>query len=184
MSKAKELLLECKIAKGVTTDYQLADALQIRRQRISEIMKTGKADEYACFRIAEALHREPSEIIAEIRAETDKRNADFWRDFLQRRGLPGLAMGALLLTCSGSYTREAAAAEMPGAHNGKLRQRARYPLTTKTAARRFFFGWNQQAENRALEARSIQAGGFLTPSLPRRVPPQPRPRRGNPRAFG
>lgn len=116
--RTRELLLECKVALGVSSDYALAAALKIPRARISDYMKGDRIpDEYACFRIGEALGREPSEIIAEIRAETDEKHAEFWRDFLQRRGLLGLVVGASLLSYSISYAPESAAAECLNAHN-------------------------------------------------------------------
>lgn len=142
--RARELLLECKIAKNVSTDYALAGALKIPRERISDYMAGRRVpDKYACFRIAEALGREPSDVIAEIEAETDEKHREFWRDFLQRRGLLGLAAGISLLSCSVFYAPDAGAAELlsnADAHNDTLRQRRKRPLTAvKTAFGRFFY---------------------------------------------
>ena len=99
MSKAKELLLECKIKLGVKTDYKLAQALKTSTARISDYM-SGKRnpDAYACMQIGLVLHRDPLLILAEIEAETEKNETRklFWKDFLlqvrqaTRRGLPML----------------------------------------------------------------------------------------------
>lgn len=87
MSKAKELLLECKVKLSVQTDYKLAQALKIDRARVSDYMSGKRApDAYACVRMAIILRRDPAEIIAEIEADTEKNaeRREFWRDFLQR----------------------------------------------------------------------------------------------------
>lgn len=87
MSKAKELLLECKIKIGVKTDYKLAQALQIDRARISEYMLEKRTpDTYACVQIALILHRDPAEIIAIVESESEKneKRRAFWLGFLQR----------------------------------------------------------------------------------------------------
>lgn len=111
--RTRELLLECKVRLKVESDYALAQCLKIPRERISDYMnERRKPDEYACFRIAEALQRDPAVVIAEIRAEDGEKHAEYFRDFLQRRGLVELAAGALLLTCSASYTPEASAANL------------------------------------------------------------------------
>lgn len=104
MSKAKELLLECKIKLGVQTDYKLAQALKIPRMRIGDYMRGNRVpDAYACVRIALALKRDPAEIIAEIEAETEKNpeRKAFWADFLQRVKTAGrFGMLAVLFTTS------------------------------------------------------------------------------------
>lgn len=84
--KARELLLECKIAKKVTSDYALGKALEIRRQRITDYMNgTRKPDTYAAVKIALCLRRDPAEIIAilEAEGEKDEKRKAFWVDFLQ-----------------------------------------------------------------------------------------------------
>lgn len=111
MSKAKELLLECKIKLGVQTDYKLAQALKIDRARISDFMSEKRApDAYACVRMALILKRDPAEVIAEIEADTEKNEMrrEFWRDFLQRvrqaaklGTLAAIFMGSLLGSISG-----------------------------------------------------------------------------------
>lgn len=87
MSKAKELLLECKIKLGVKTDYKLAQALEIHNGRISAYMNGKEVpDAYACVRMALILGRDPAQVIAEIEADTEKNatRREFWADFAQR----------------------------------------------------------------------------------------------------
>lgn len=109
MSKAKELLLECKIKLGIQTDYKLAQALKINRGILSGYMKNKEEkgyrvpDAYACVRIALALRRDPAEIIAEIEAETEKNpeRKAFWADFLLHVKKAGrFGMLALIFTTS------------------------------------------------------------------------------------
>lgn len=86
MSKAKELLLECKIKLGVKTDYKLAQALEMHRARVCAYMSNKEVpDAYACVRIALILERDPTEVIAEIEADTEKntKRREFWADFAQ-----------------------------------------------------------------------------------------------------
>ncbi len=87
MSKAKELLLECKIKLGIQTDYKLAKALETHNGRIADYMSGKRSpDAYTCVRIALVLGKDPAEVIAEIELETDKNETRkaFWRSFLQR----------------------------------------------------------------------------------------------------
>lgn len=111
MSKAKELLLECKIKLGIQTDYKLAQMLKIHRGLVSDYMNGKRVpDAYACVRIALALKRDPAEIIAEIEAETEKNpeRKAFWADFLQHVKKAGrFGMLALIFTtslCAGQQT--------------------------------------------------------------------------------
>ncbi len=90
MSKAKELLLECKIKLGIKTDYKLAQALDMHRARISSYMSEKETpDAYACVRMALILGRDPAEIIAIVEADTEKnvKRRAFWADFAQRAKL-------------------------------------------------------------------------------------------------
>lgn len=99
--KTKELLLECKIAAKVSSDYALAKALGLHRQLISDYMSGKRVpDAYAAVRIALLLKRDPAEIIATIEAETEKNPAKraFWADFLQRVKKAG-ALGTLGVLC-------------------------------------------------------------------------------------
>lgn len=87
MSKAKELLIECKIRLGVKTDYKLAQALQIHRGIVSDYMSGKRVpDAFACVQMALVLQRDPAEIIAIVESESEKneKRRTFWLDFLQR----------------------------------------------------------------------------------------------------
>ena len=118
MSKAKELLLECKIKLGIESDYKLAQALEIHRTRVSEYMSEKRTpDAYAAVRMAGILERDPAEIIATIEADSEKnpKRREFWRDFLQRakraarRGmlvfLCGLTLWGVQATAGGGFSR-------------------------------------------------------------------------------
>ena len=104
MSKAKELLLECKIKLGVQTDYKLAQALELHRGNMSAYMSGKRTpDSYACVRIALILKRDPAQVIAEIEADTAKneKRKTFWLDFLQRaKQAAKLGTLAVLFTAS------------------------------------------------------------------------------------
>jgi predicted transcriptional regulator len=115
--KTKELLLECKVRLKVSSDYAVAKALEIDRATVSHYMKgTRKADEYACFKIAECLGRDPAQVIAEVNAENDTKQGVYFRDFLRRQSLPVLVALSVSTSCA-TYTPEASAAAPNGAHN-------------------------------------------------------------------
>ena len=102
MSKSKELLLECKIAAGIKTDYKLAKILEIHSGRIADYMNEKRTlDNYACMKIAILLKRDPAEIIATIEADTEKneKRRTFWADFLQRAQQAGrvLTLGLIFI---------------------------------------------------------------------------------------
>lgn len=119
--RTKELLLECKVKLGVKSDYALAQGLNIARQRISDYMdESRKPDEYACFKIAECLEKDPALIIAEIRAEEGEKHAEYFRDFLLRQSLPVLVALSVSISCA-IYTPEASAA-MPSQPVGWMNQ--------------------------------------------------------------
>lgn len=121
--KTKELMLECKIKLKISSDYGIAKALDILPQRVSDYMKgTRKADEYACFKIAECLGRDPSQIIAEVNAESDTKQGAYFRDFLRRQSLPVLA-ALLVSTSCATYTREASAATYASADTPRIMYR-------------------------------------------------------------
>ena len=101
MSKAKELLLECKIKLGIESDYKLAQALEIHRGIVSDYMNEKRTpDAYAAVRMAGILGRDPAEIIATIEADSEKnpKRREFWRDFLQR-AKRAARQGMLVLLC-------------------------------------------------------------------------------------
>jgi transcriptional regulator with XRE-family HTH domain len=100
MSKAKELLLECKVKLGVKTDYKLAQALELHRGILSDYMSGKRVpDVYVCMRISLILQRNPAEIIAMIEGESEKneKRKAFWLDFLLH-AKQAAKLGMLLLT--------------------------------------------------------------------------------------
>lgn len=93
--KTKELLLEVKVELGIKSDYALAQALDIPRQRISDYMSGRlQPDTYALMQIAMKLKRDPIAVIAEVEAENAKteKKKDFWRSFLRPVGILSLML--------------------------------------------------------------------------------------------
>jgi transcriptional regulator with XRE-family HTH domain len=105
MSRARELLLECKIKLGIQSDYKLAKAFEIHTGRIADYMSGKRTpDAYTCVRIALVLGKDPAEVIAEIEAETEKNETRkaFWLSFLARishTAKRGTLWGMFLILC-------------------------------------------------------------------------------------
>lgn len=101
MEKIKRLLDDVKIAKGISTDYALAKALDLPRPRIHDYYK-GKTtpDVFACLKIAEALGKPLDVIVAivEIDAEKNDKRREAWVEYSKRFG--GLAASFMLWVCS------------------------------------------------------------------------------------
>lgn len=81
---ATELLEEVKAKTGAASDYKLAQVLDFSKQKVSDL-RSGKEKPgaYECAKIAEALGRDPLEVIAQVEAEaarTEKKR-QFWRSF-------------------------------------------------------------------------------------------------------
>lgn len=168
--KAKELLLECKVRLKVSSDYALANALKVPRARIGEYMRGDrKPDEYACFRIAEALQRDPAEVIAQVNAETEGAKGEFFRDFMLRHGLPVVLVLSLSTysDSSGAVPRGTTGEET--AHNGTLwRNRRHNPRRldrpTRTRLGGFFTVWRYpRGQNRLHEAGCVLRGAAQAP---------------------
>lgn len=129
-----ELLNDARSSTGSENDNQLAQVLEIPRQRISGIRAgSEKPSPYTCARLAQALKRDPLEIIAMVEAESAKNETQraFWRSFKfsgMRSNLGLLLCGTLAFLGVGSYGGNAAAAEGTNSHNGDFRksQRRRY----------------------------------------------------------
>jgi len=113
--RTKELLLQCKIKLGIKSDYALADALKIRRARISDYMlEKTKPNAYAAVKIAECLRIDPLALIAEFEQMTAKTEIErsFWADFRLRieKPIKGFLMALLCaLTLSAGLKQENAA---------------------------------------------------------------------------
>lgn len=83
--RGKEIMMEVKIKKGITTDYKLAQALKITTARASDYMKGKRAPNvYTLTQAALILGVDPMRLIAEVEAETEKneKKRKFWQDFL------------------------------------------------------------------------------------------------------
>jgi len=96
MNTIKTLLDQVKKAKGVESDYALAKALEIPKQRISEYYKgRNSPDEFVYLQIAKALNRpyESIQTAVRIEAEKDESRREVWREHLKRIG--GIAAGWL-----------------------------------------------------------------------------------------
>lgn len=91
MENVKSLLDACKAAKGVESDYALAMALNLPKQRISDYYKrTGSRvpDEYACLQIAKALNRPLADVLAVVRIseEKDEKRRAAWVEYYKSIG--------------------------------------------------------------------------------------------------
>ena len=91
MENVKSLLDACKAAKGVESDYALAMALNLPKQRISDYYKrTGSRvpDEYACLQIAKALNRPLADVLAVVRIseEKDEKSRAAWVEYYKSIG--------------------------------------------------------------------------------------------------
>lgn len=79
-----ELLDAALIKTEAVSDYKLSQVLEIPKQRISA-MRSGseKPNSYICAKLAQALGRDPMEIIAMVEAESAKSETQraFWRSF-------------------------------------------------------------------------------------------------------
>lgn len=115
MTKTQHYLGMVKERLGLTSDYQLAAAIEVNKGRISEMMKgTKHATPYVAFKIAEILSLEPACVLAEIESESapTEQQKDYWKGFVSRVGrqAAGIAALALLGSFSASYTPDTEAA--------------------------------------------------------------------------
>lgn len=137
MSRAKELLLECKIKLGIKSDYALAKALKSSTGMVSHYMAGKRSpDPFTCLQMALILKRDPLEIIAEVEAESEKneKKREFWRDFLvQARKVTGRGLLAVL-ACMLFWWPVPKAQAADAAHNGGKRKTA----DRRTLERRMF----------------------------------------------
>ena len=97
MENTKKLLDAVKKAKGIESDYALAKALDLPKQRISDYYK-GKTspDKYACMKIAESLSKPLADVIyaVELDAEKDESRKEAWRRYYKSIG--GIAASVML----------------------------------------------------------------------------------------
>jgi len=100
--RTSELLKDCKIKLGISSNYALAKALKIPTQRIYDYM-TGKREPnaYALARIADCLGLNPLELIVEFEEVSAKNETErsFWADFRLRIVKPSRGL-ILALLCA------------------------------------------------------------------------------------
>ncbi len=104
MKTIKALLDETKAAKGVSTDYALAKALDLHSGLISDYYSGKRSpNEFACLKIAEALGKDYAEISAIVRivAEKDENRREVWRRYYKSIG--GFA-ASFMMMCLTSVT--------------------------------------------------------------------------------
>jgi len=100
-----EYLDRCKAVLGVTSDFRLAELLDIPRMRVSDYrLDKIKFDEYACFKIAEVLEESPTKIIARVLATKAKSPAKslFFQQFFMIAGL-WITLGVMLPFLGSTY---------------------------------------------------------------------------------
>jgi len=89
MKTIKALLDETKAAKGVSTDYALAKALDLHSGLISDYYSGKRSpNEFACLKISEALGKDYAEIsaIVRIESEKDENRREVWRRYYKSIG--------------------------------------------------------------------------------------------------
>lgn len=82
-----EYLDAAKEKLGIESDYELAKRLDIGRSAISDYRHGRRSpDDYAAFRLAVILEKDPAEIVADLAGQTEKdqKKAAFFRDFASR----------------------------------------------------------------------------------------------------
>ena len=98
MGNIKKLLDEAKQKLKIESDYALAKALNLPKQRISEYYKGINApNKHACLKIAEALNMELGEVISQVEldAEKDEKKREDWRRYYKSIG--GFAASFMLI---------------------------------------------------------------------------------------
>lgn len=104
--KTAQYLDECKKTLALTSDYKLAKMWEIDDGIVSRY-RAGKLkpDVYLCFRIAETLHKSPTEIIAELESENTKNEVKslYFKRFFSIVGL-WITLGVVLPICNPKYT--------------------------------------------------------------------------------
>lgn len=118
-----KLLDDAALATGSSTDYKLAQVLDLKRQKIFA-MRAGseKPSSYVCAKLAQVLKRDPLEIIAMVEAESAKSETqrEFWRSFKfsgMRNSLGLLLCGTLGFLGAGWNGGNAEAGTVANSHN-------------------------------------------------------------------
>lgn len=87
--KIENLLDQTKHALSIKTDGQLARALGVSKQSVSDYYNGHRApDDYACLKISEALDKPLDTIIATVKAATEKDETrrEAWENYMKRLG--------------------------------------------------------------------------------------------------
>lgn len=98
METVKNLLDEVKAKHNVKNDIGLAKLLDIPTQRISDYYKSIRSpDEFACLKISEYLGKPLAEVIATVKADTEKdeKRRNEWVKVLKRLG--GVAASFMMI---------------------------------------------------------------------------------------
>lgn len=85
---------------GLSSDYALAQELNVSRAAINLYRKGKPADEYFLFQIAEIIKEDPARMIAEVRAEAEKdeKRREFWiKKAAAYRGVAASLVGTFIL---------------------------------------------------------------------------------------
>jgi hypothetical protein len=101
MENVKKLLDEVKEKAGITSDYALAKTLELPSPRICDYYKGNRApDEFACLKISEYLGKPLAEVIATVKADTEKneKRRNEWVKMLKRLG--GVAASFMMIAFS------------------------------------------------------------------------------------
>lgn len=109
--KTTEYLDRVKEKLAISSNYAVAKALEIERQRVNDYYRGERVpDSYACTKIAVLLGEDPALVIAEIQAEseTNAKKRSFWRDFVSRVGKLAVVIVASIFMLS--YAHESMAA--------------------------------------------------------------------------
>lgn len=96
-----EYLYRIKQLHRISSDYKLAEFLNIPRPRISNYVKGERMpDTYACIRMALALNLDPLEVISDIEQQSEKneQRREFWKDFHSR--ITRRILAAVVLACT------------------------------------------------------------------------------------
>lgn len=110
--KAALLLDAAKERLSLKSDYALAKAAEVPKQRISNVRKgIERIPLHLAYWLAITLQLDPAQVVAELEADWEKneKRAAFWRSFLSRAALlAGVACTLVLLSFAGSGNAQAA----------------------------------------------------------------------------
>lgn len=100
--KINELLDATKNAKGIKSDGELARALGVSKQAVSDYYNDKRApDDYACLKIADAIGMPLDTVIATVKAasEKDETRREAWENYMKRLGGVAASFASIILVC-------------------------------------------------------------------------------------